>query len=103
MSAQHTPGPWHVGEQGYIESEYGEVARYCGWKQGDDETMPNALLLAAAPELLQALQELLAEAEAHDFHNARSFGFQLAEDAVRKARGEEPIARFPTVGERGVW
>ena len=54
--ATHTPGPWHYNqEDGYIESEFGIIARACGWTDPDDETLPNARLIAAAPDLLAVL------------------------------------------------
>ena len=66
MTHQPTPGPWYVGRQRgnpeardvcALESETGVaiiVASVGGWSTG--ETDANAHLIAAAPELLAALQ-----------------------------------------------
>lgn len=68
MSAKHTPGPWVVkpaeNEQGGfdIDSEYGyHIAETIGGL--DDEEEANSRLIAAAPDLLAALQEMV---EAND-------------------------------------
>lgn len=73
--AEHTPGPWRVERSldgrsdGYIRPVNGHVepgavapvavARVVG-SRGRGETEANARLIAAAPELLAALEELVA-------------------------------------------
>lgn len=55
--ATHTPGPWHYNDSegdGLIESPYGLIARVIGTRNPDDETLPNARLIAAAPDLLDS-------------------------------------------------
>ena len=64
---KHTPGPWRVAPR----SDYPEHAdinvdagtrgyvALCG-KAGDEEAEANARLIAAAPELLEALREVVA-------------------------------------------
>ena len=70
----HTPGPWDVypGTRAGIDTKDGSfsivVAGYdddeCGiWGRTNAEAEANARLIAAAPDLLEALSELLAEAE----------------------------------------
>jgi len=75
----HTPGPWvvdyalsygHIKTLGY-QSERGStptVARYDikGVSIGIDEQQANARLIAAAPELLEALQNLIETCEYGD-------------------------------------
>ena len=62
---QHTPGPWsdsgHDGKRNVIvESKLGSIAAV--WDTGDTMQMKaNAQLIAAAPDLLEALTELLQE------------------------------------------
>ncbi len=72
--AQHTPGPWKVlydqdedGAIAYIGRETGQfhapqhVARILGWGAdytGDAEQQANARLIAAAPDLFDALHDL---------------------------------------------
>jgi len=49
-----------------------------------------AKLAAAAPQMYQALQELIAEANAPvgwEGHNGNTAGFQFAKDAIAKAEG----------------
>jgi hypothetical protein len=65
MSAEHTPGPWVV----YDDSNNGKtnrieiaalgktVARI--YHSVPEEDLPNARLIAAAPDLLEALQDFL--------------------------------------------
>lgn len=63
MSAQHTPGPWAV------EKRYGDVVDVNGRTlcvhgmalTSTEEAKANSLLMAAAPELLATLQELVAD------------------------------------------
>jgi len=71
----HTPGPWHVGpfdrdnqifsDNGRMRLESGGTTLYPiatvndGWDNTEDEA--NALLIAAAPELLAALKDCVAE------------------------------------------
>ena len=60
MSAQHTPGPWHTaGDQGVqIRSQRDQIAKV--WTMRGNEWKANARLIASAPELLEALQAVLA-------------------------------------------
>lgn len=69
MSAQHTPGPWFCKREGYstvyVEARIGggwlqEVAACGPTAEGQDQQTANARLIAAAPELLEALQEAIA-------------------------------------------
>ena len=54
MNAQHTPGPWEV-EDGYaIVSTEGEFIASCN--ESDDNCNADAALIAAAPDLLAALE-----------------------------------------------
>jgi hypothetical protein len=98
MSAKHTPGPWHCG----LFREAGADSRFNGIDIGADnganvalihyqqhahepaEVKANASLIAAAPELLDALQSLIAEYEP----NLKAF----ATDAPRKAKWEAACA-----------
>ena len=64
MSQQkHTPGPWHIDFddcEADIHSGFGMVAKTMGHgKEQDDEGRANARLIAAAPELLEALEALV--------------------------------------------
>lgn len=102
MSAPHTPGPWdHVDHTVWAVDETGTVNRFSalvqggyvcraqGWSTADrtteDELLANARLIAAAPDLLEALdavRRVLPETlKQHDL-------FQAVEDAIAKATGQ---------------
>jgi hypothetical protein len=62
---KHTPGPWHPVTLGAspdhawaIDSELVEIARLPEWTDNQAEAEANARLIAAAPEMLEALQNL---------------------------------------------
>lgn len=77
----HTPGPWEV-----IELPHTGLI---GIKRGDrvlnlePDQEPDANLIAAAPDLLSALEALLADAPATGLMSV-----YLARDAIAKAKGE---------------
>ena len=61
----HTQGPWHPVTLGAspdhawaIDSELVEIARLPEWPDNQAEAEANARLIAAAPEMLAALQSL---------------------------------------------
>ena len=94
---KHTPGPWKVlsEEAIRIKSQDGSLLAMLHHLRGVhgvngripiEEVHANARLIAAAPELLEALKELLGLAERHGWlhvavNNARA--------AIAKAEGEE--------------
>lgn len=56
---KHTPGPWRTNGC-YISSNYGEVGHaYWVSSMPDGMSEANARLIAAAPELLEALQAII--------------------------------------------
>jgi hypothetical protein len=61
MKAQYTPGPWSLSFLGVIAGD-GTLAgdhMVCGLRASpSDEEIANARLIAAAPELLEALEKL---------------------------------------------
>ncbi|KAB2888967.1 MAG: hypothetical protein F9K35_19975 [Burkholderiaceae bacterium] len=64
MEAKHTPGPWELrnefGMQGLVYPAGAEspVAAVTGYYARCKQSEPNARLIAAAPELLEALASL---------------------------------------------
>lgn len=88
--ATHTPGPWTVqdntdllgeGHQLRVDSDDGAVAE-CGRKPFVDDTMrANARLIAAAPDMLVALEIIV---EMHPQHPAASY----ARQALAKVRSK---------------
>ena len=101
----HTPGPWNIAHDfdatGLIESGFGNVATVAGFGNPDDETRPNAALLAAAPDLLAACKGLVERAELERIEHGDNADYrwwlpgnahvwrQMAL-AVEKATGEWP-------------
>lgn len=119
MNAQtkHTPSPWAVrvmgaqvvaidapnGDQTIGHSQWKELATAYGcddaMEDGEAVALANARLIAAAPELLEALRELL---DSHDDVNTCDADSQFRADtrheaairnasaAIAKATGEQP-------------
>ncbi len=108
---KHTPAPWHVGigngegsifsDSGRTRLEDGGTTLYpiCSYNRGwnADEDAANARLIAAAPELLEALIALL-NVESAALHGARTsaandgldvpYHFAAARAAIAKATGD---------------
>lgn len=87
----HTPGPWHVrndGSVGSVQRGGMVVAQPCIEPKNQGDQAANARLIAAAPELLDALEgmrEALAECEGWTQDQQSAYGKALA--AISKARG----------------
>lgn len=97
--SNHTPGPWSVVEHNHTicvqteaqnKTKYG-ASRYAaigGFDRSDPaqlaEARANAYLIAAAPDLLEALQEMveIAESQGHIVKRARA--------AIAKATEDKP-------------
>lgn len=68
-NATHTQGPWYVDDDGFIVT--GSAETYVKIADGDcsdldiDEREANKRLMATAPDLLSALENLLALTELH--------------------------------------
>jgi len=65
VTKQHTPGPWFVTPDGhavYEKDVFGYRAdTICGLPSRSDSRAANARLIAAAPDLLAALESLVAK------------------------------------------
>ena len=81
-NAQHTPGPWFVAAFGLnkVATITNVTSIYSDVRPGDKSIAADACLIAAAPELLEALQRLSAQCE-----RLRLPG-QTESDAERTAR-----------------
>jgi len=98
----HTPGPWHVEDAPdsgliFIRSHPAEVSLANIRKGQDHPNEANARLIAAAPELLEALQSILFQAgcrEARDLGNLNYDRLHAVEAQARAA-----IARATGQGE----
>ena len=88
---QHTPGPWEVSPYGNITSKSLTVAKVEQMPGNyESEKQANARLIAAAPDLLVALEQCVPIIVSHA--NA-TFGdgvltLQVARSAIAKAKGE---------------
>ena len=99
MNAKHTPGPW-------MKSTHGGISKYSIWSSsgqhiadtnttksiGFERCAANASLIAAAPDLLEALQKISNGQEmTGDFtHVETVLRYQeIARAAIAKATGEQ--------------
>lgn len=111
--SRHTPGPWrwvdrssswdYKDELPRLESDEGAEVLWLGDNEtyyptaGNRPNEADAALIAAAPELLEALKALLAVVEEDDFdlamnHGVKMYGPRLepARAAIARAEGTEP-------------
>ena len=95
MKTQHTPGPWFVPTPTYrtlyVEARVGngmlqEVAA-CGPTADPAQQAANAQLIAAAPELLEALSDCAAHM--HWTQPQGEAALKKAKAAIAKATGSE--------------
>jgi hypothetical protein len=85
--AQHTSGPWQVNSLTRIEAaDYGLIANVRG-DLSEAETHANARLIAAAPELLDALESLEMFMRDCMTEDADLDVWKLARAAIAKAKG----------------
>lgn len=85
MAGQHTPGPWSV----VVRSAY--TGNYLVKEAGPEDDYANARLIAAAPELLSALTDLLRYCSEPIYETTDLLEkdiFKKARAAIAKARGE---------------
>jgi hypothetical protein len=97
MSAKHTPGPWSIYSitfKGYHQIAGAQGGRLCQVLPFEDEYKANARLIAAAPDLLAALQVLFDEADSFSidgvYFNEKCMGHKgldMARAAIAKAEG----------------
>jgi hypothetical protein len=109
MSAQHTPGPWEFAEwnaginnrPGYgIMAEHGSlnVTVHTRKPKGDgfndvdctDQAKADAALIAAAPDLLEALEVMISDFGDYPASERPCRAFDLAYAAIKKAKREQP-------------
>jgi hypothetical protein len=88
QQGKHTPGPWRVddviGQVLYYDHEYQSDCQICYVPDiGDPEQLANAYVLAAAPEMLAALEACLP----HITKNGENYCRAKVFEAIAKARG----------------
>lgn len=94
MEGKYTPAPWSANWNGYyyqIDSESdGQIGDVCASlfiDDNKDKGKTNARLIAAAPELLEALQAII-EIGKRDLSNKKYDSyFETARAAIAKAKG----------------
>jgi hypothetical protein len=86
-TTRHTPGPWHIGvcrpiSYKFIYGPSGEAVADCDHKTNSPgENLANARLIAAAPELLSALQALV---DCPDYRGIGTYEMRQARLALAK-------------------
>src|SRR5271165_5079056 len=91
-TAEHTPGPWRWWRVLAVEGVAGGIViADCGPSRSgycDSETEANARLIAAAPDMLEALKEFVAYSECHCAEpECPPCAYCMAEQAIEKAEG----------------
>ena len=87
MSGQFTPGPWVVRGKQSVRGLHGEYIAKTNWLNGKE----NARLIAAAPELLDALRRaVIALAFAAETLPVMQDAYEDVSAAIAKATGTQP-------------
>ena len=86
MNSKHTPGPWSYQEWGRLILDSGQGSSQLqvatvALNTRRDEGTANARLIAAAPELLEALEDIVS-------NGYGMYAAKLARAAIAKATGE---------------
>src|SRR5512146_1115504 len=104
MADKHTPGPWRLEQdslEGWFEihSAKPDDAFICGraaWPRRAAESTANARLIAAAPALLEIMQEVVTCYDAFllrfpdgESEHELATAIDMAKRVLRKARGEQ--------------
>jgi hypothetical protein len=93
MSTEHTPGPWVAVEYekdgGAAFVRIGDITVEGSYRGSDSDTLSisDARLIAAAPDLLEALQALLVRVTKGYDGLPQGHGVRIAEAAIAKATG----------------
>ncbi|MEI6474581.1 MAG: hypothetical protein WCO75_04240 [Planctomycetota bacterium] len=82
----HTPGPWKLVAGNHIQSEWGQIGRT--WMMCNGDSVANAHLIAAAPELLEALKSLVDLEDGHVGVFTLDEIMDAARAAIAKAEGK---------------
>ena len=94
--SKHTPGPWHHDEYGHICAGPQIIGRAYQFDLDDSDydelpCIPNARLMAAAPEMYDALRDLYNASvfQSIKFETAWQKMISLYEDLTEKIEGDE--------------
>jgi hypothetical protein len=101
MSTQHTPGDWDICWDGkrYVIHDNTALQRHIAYTSDggvpDDEAWANACLIAAAPELLEALRVMVAEGR-HVHAALAQMGWSANAFSEAAERADAAIAKATT-------
>ena len=90
---EHTPGPWEVNHDHpeliteIVGTDNGEEIAWLNDERGN--YLSNARLIAAAPELLEALQDLLTFVDPNENLIGQHMEIDVARHVIDKARGRK--------------
>lgn len=91
-----TKKEWYIGEHrqtgiqiGCYQSHYVACAYAGGTDRSGDETLANAQLIACAPELMQALQDIINKIREYGYAGHFSPQLHYADITINKALGKE--------------
>lgn len=92
MTAKHTPGPWNATQPNGPRMGWRAGPAWLGENPGTKQAEANALLIAAAPDLLDALvslsQWLAADVAHFEGKEPDDWIMTKVTDALKKAGGE---------------
>lgn len=90
MTTKYTPGPWRTTGTRIANESRVLIAAVCGASGDDNTEAANARLIAAAPDLLAALRELLAKHDEgrEDLSDLWPKQASVARAAIARAVGE---------------
>lgn len=103
MNAQHSPGPWEVRENEILDADGNTIAdvfqaNQLNWTEGSNvECMPgeaNTKLIAAAPELLEALSECIHTWEHHNYIVEKETGLRILYSDEMVVNAKKLIAKL---------
>ncbi len=86
--SNHTPAPWHTNGKSIFSGDYLIITTVNNDVFTQETNEANAVLIAAAPELLEALRELVAY-HGSDVDNGLDELLTAARTAITKATGQE--------------
>lgn len=101
MKSKHTPGPWLMVEAEIIgrdylaimqsklkekEGPYPLICEITNMIHKTEEDVSNARLIAAAPDMLEALEEVIKSLETGKWNKST---YPMAKEAIKKAKGDE--------------
>lgn len=89
-TSQHTIGPWHIGMKPgpIIYGPKGEQVCDCRGMLPVEEIKGNARLIAAAPDLLSALEQIEAVCNGYVANEPAQHAGRIARQAIAKAQGK---------------